>query len=313
MPLSSHTSLATHKILLEPKAPFDFAQSLTFLAQARAMSSAPEVRGGTLTKAVRVNGETVVFCLKSTGTVAAPTLEGALYAAGPLSPERQNAALARIRFFLSLDDDLTPFYALARLDDAFAPVMERFYGYHQVKFPTPFECACWAIITQRTPNVFAYKTRQRLVEALGAPGAPGTEVDGETYGAFPDAAQLLDADPKKILEATNNLRKTERLGEVAKAFLTADESFLRQGPYDEVAKWLKGIRGIGAWSADFIMMRALGRMERTPWTDTGVVEAASSVYAGGLTLHRRHVKQIADLYGEWQGYWLHYLKRAYWG
>jgi DNA-3-methyladenine glycosylase II len=303
------SQLYSETICLEPASPFDFAKTLSFLKGSRAIASEGEAANDTLLKALRVRGETVAFCLKDTGTVEAPKLKGTLYAASPLTPELKAAAIRRIRFFLSLDDELGPFYALGRLDDAFAPVIDRLYGYHQVKFPTPFECACWALITQRTPNAFAYKTRKRLIHALGS----YLTIGDRRYGSFPDAAQLLAAEPEDILKATNNLRKTERLLAVAEDFMTADEAFLRCGPYDEVKRWLKRLKGIGEWSAEFILLRGLGRMERTPWSDTGLLEAASLCYAEGLDLHPQHVRQIAELYREWQGYWLHYLKVAYWG
>lgn len=311
MALSQRVNEASYREPFElcPQAPFDFHQSLRFLAQARAMASEHEVQGEVLIKALRVDGVTVLVRLQSRGTVTAPRLEGALYTAQTLTPAFRDAALARLRAFLSLDEDLAPFYALAAPDDAFRPVLTRFFGYHQVSFPTPFEGVCWALITQRTPNAFAYKTRQRLVDTLGSV----LKVEGERYGAFPDAAQLLEADPKEVLAATNNLRKLERLKDAARAFCGADEDFLRHGPHDEVARWLKAIKGVGDWSVDFVMMRALGRMARVPWTDTGLIEAVSSVYAGGLPLHRQQVKQLASFYGDWQGYWVHYLKRAAWG
>ena len=52
----------------------------------------------------------------------------------------------RLRFFLSLNDDLQPFYRIGLADPPFASVIECLYGLHQPKFLTPFELACWAIL-----------------------------------------------------------------------------------------------------------------------------------------------------------------------
>lgn len=49
-------------------------------------------------------------------------------------PVRLSLVLEPICFFLSLDDDLHPFYALAQQDPTFEPIMQELYGYHQVKF-----------------------------------------------------------------------------------------------------------------------------------------------------------------------------------
>ena len=53
------------------------------------------------------------------------------------------------------DDDLQPFYALAEADPPFWALVQRLYGYHQVRFFTPFENTCWAILGQRTPFAVA--------------------------------------------------------------------------------------------------------------------------------------------------------------
>ena len=218
------------------------------------------------------------------------------------------AAEDRIRFFLSLDDDLEPFYALAAKDPAFRGVAEALYGYHPFKVLTPFESACWAVIQQRTPNTFAHETMRRLMAAGG-----GLEWGGHTHRAFPEPQQLLTAPPGTMLAATNNTRKTERMDALIKAWAGADEAFLRRAPYDEVARWLGGIKGVGAWSIDFIMLRGLGRTERVPWTDTGLLPAVSSVYTQGLSISAGSARELAERYGWYGGLWAHYLKVYYWG
>ncbi|CAN5565388.1 hypothetical protein BH24DEI1_BH24DEI1_16120 [soil metagenome] len=76
--------LHSHPLSLEPVAPFDFDKSLAFLAHrlpaqpgrlaamtvARALAGENEVKGGTLTKALRVDGETVGCQLRSVGAMA---------------------------------------------------------------------------------------------------------------------------------------------------------------------------------------------------------------------------------------------------
>ena len=49
-----------------------------------------------------------------------------------------------------------------RPDRPFAPVVRKLYGYHQVKFLTPFENACWAILTQRNPVPAAKEIKRAL-------------------------------------------------------------------------------------------------------------------------------------------------------
>ena len=60
------------------------------------------------------------------------------------------------------------------------------------------------------------------------------------------------------------------------------------------------------------MLRGLGRAERVPWTDTGLLPAVSAVYTQGLTISAGSAREIAERYGWYGGLWAHYLKTHYW-
>ena len=296
--------LYTASGVLTPAAPFDFEQSLDFLGMFTPTRGEQTLAPRTLTKAVMIGGQPVVFRVAGAGSADAPRLEYTLFAAAPITPETQAAAADRIAFYLSLDDDLRPLYAPGEADPAFAPVLRRLYGYHQVKFLTPFENAAWAILSQRNPMPVAQKQKLALAARFG-----GTlTVDGTAYTAFPAAAQLADLPPATLREVVNNDRRTEYLAAAARAFSTVDESWLRAAPYAEVEAWLRGIKGIGAWSAEFILLRGLGRLDRVPITEERLIAAVSHRYGNGQALPAAEVARLAAGYGPWQGYWAHYLR-----
>lgn len=297
------------ELSLTPTPPFDFAHTLRVLQRSRADGTAKSVEAGTLMQALQVTGQAVGVRLHSTGTVDNPHLHCTLSAETALTLELVDAATEQLRFYLSLDDDLSDFYTLAEKDGAFQPVLDNLYGYHQVKFPSLFSGLCWALITQRTPNSFAFKSVERLSASLG----DAAQVAGQSFPTFPEPHTFLtDEAAALILEATNNTRKTERLIPLARAVMALDERALRTEPYGEVEKALKQLPGIGQWSADYVMLRALGRYERAPWTDTWLIEAISRVYTGGLTISRGDARKLAESYGWYQGLWVHYLKTHLW-
>lgn len=226
----------------DPTPPFDFAQSLAFLGLFAPTHSEQAVAEHSLTKAVSVCGQTVAFTVEESGTVEVPRLAYALCAAAPLAAATADAARDRIAFSLSLADDLRPFYAIGREDRHFAPFVRRLYGYHQVKFLTPFENACWAILAQCTPLAAARRMKGALTERLGG----GITVDGATHRAFPEPARLAAVAPDELAHAIGNGRKAGFLRAAATAFSTVDESFLRTAAYDDVEGWLRRIPGIGA-------------------------------------------------------------------
>ena len=287
---------------LTPKQPFAYQQSYQQLQTFQASGVHVQATHPVLRFALEFNGEAVLVALEP-----APdgTLRVAFTGDAGLLAQAQPALLSRVRFMFGLDDDMSDFYALAEADAAFAPVLAQLYGYHQLKFPSVFSCACWALVTQRTPNSFAFKTMRSLVLSLG----PAITVNGMVFHAFPSPdAFLTPRAAPLLLAATNNTRKTGRLQALARAFAVADETFLRSAPYAEVLAWLKSVHGLGQWSAEYILLRGLGRTERLPWTDTALNTVISRVYTGGLQISRGDIRMLAERYGWQQGLWFHYLK-----
>ena len=291
---------------LTPRAPFDFAKTLGFLYGFGPTAGEQALAVGSVTKALTLQGRAIAFEVSSTGTLEQPALAYTLYSEQPLSEAEHAAVADRIRFFLSLDDDLLPFYAIGQSDPYFAPVIERLYGLHQPKFLTPFEIACWAVLGQRIPWRVAHKAKMALVERWGT---SITLPDGP-YTAFPEPEQLAAAAPEDLASIVRNERKVEYLQAVVRFFLDADEQFLRYGEYDEVATRIRAIRGIGEWSSYFILLRGLGRMERVSAVDREPGKAASYIYNGGQPLTPGEMQNLLDRYGSMQGYWAFYIRNA---
>jgi DNA-3-methyladenine glycosylase II len=284
--------------------PFSFAESLRFLAAFPPLQDDFRIVAGELRQAVRVAGRTVGFRLSDGGSSAEPALVGEALCAAPLDAAAHAAVVDRLRFYLGLDDDLQPFHALAADDPPFAAVVERRFGFHHVKFTTPFEHACWAILGQRTPFTVACARKAALV----AHGDQAVTIAGETYRAFPDAAQLASWAEPDVAALVRNARHAHALVATARAFADVDEQFLRTGDRAMVEQWLRAIPGIGPWSASFILVRGLGRMDTPSIVQPELQRAVEHVY--GAPKSAVEIQQLAARYGAWQGYWALYLRNA---
>jgi DNA-3-methyladenine glycosylase II len=283
-------------LILHPRQPFSFARSLEFLCGFSPTAGEQQLDGRSITKAVQVDGRTVAFAVEEAA-------EGGGLLSLRLCAEREvdvdvAAAVDRVRFFLSLDDDLEPFYALARRDPPLRPILERLFGFHQVKLMTPFENACWAVLGQRCPQPVARQMKDRLVAEHGG----RIELEGRVYRSFPEPKDLLGVDLERPL---NNTVKARRIRAVTEAFAAVREAELRVAPIDELFAWLRGIEGIGPWSAAFVALRGLGRTERLAGAEAQLLESAGSVY--GIA-DRSEFRRIAERYGLWQGYWALYVR-----
>jgi len=284
---------------LTPTPPFDFAHTLRFIGHFPATFGQQQLSEQTFTKAFMVKGETVVVEVQSTGTVTEPSLTYTLHSAQPASEDLRAAVADRVSFYLSLADDLRPFYELAKSDPVFAPIVERLYGFHQVKFPSPFENAVWAILSQRNTMTVSQQMKQRLTDKYGGL----LTVNGKVYQAFPEAFALASAPPDEVRALVGNAQKAPYVLSAARAFADVDENFLRYGPYEDVSQWLLNIKGIGAWSSRFVLIRGLGRTEVS--TDEKMLQSQVSKYYG-----HTDIKRLAAHYGPYQGYWGFYVRNA---
>ena len=173
-----------------------------------------------------------------------------------------------------------------------------------MKFESPFEAATWAILSQRNRLSTARKLYQSLLKTLGR----RIRVEGRDYWAFPDPQEVAPLEEADLPSALHGLRRGEYILDAARAFAPVTPDFLRSAPDAELEEWLLGIRGIGPWSARFILLRALGRYQGLPENERELTRSASLVYGAGMTLTPQDVERISNGYGRWRGYWAHYLR-----
>ncbi len=300
--MTSEPGMSAVAVHAPARRPFAFEQSLAFLGRFPAMRGEHGLHEGALACAVREAGTLAAVRISAEGDGLRYELHGA---SGPLGPHAQAAICARLSFFLGLDDDLAAFYALAAGDAPFQAVIERLHGFHHVKFPSPLELLVWSILAQRAPIALARRMKQALVENF----TNRVSLDGEQLWAFPDLAQLLTLDEDELAGLIGNRRKASYLHGALRGWAQLDEAFLRRGDHDAVREQLLALPGIGPWSATFVMLRGLGRMERIA-PDPELTRAASAVY--GHPVSDEELGRLASRYGGWQGYWAHYLRAGGW-
>lgn len=294
------TTETPQTITLPAVQPFDFRHTLGFLCGFPATMGEQHTTDTEMVKALRVSGHTAVARI----TASPDGVQAELHSAAPLPDAALAAAADRLTFFLSLDDDLTEFYAIGRQDHAFVPVLDQLHGYHQVKFPSPLENLVWSLLTQRNPMPVAAKAKQSLIDAFDE---NRLTVDGTSYEAFPDVDQLTSLSQDDLAGLIRNKRKAEYLYGALQKWADTDENFLRTGPYDKVREFLLSLPGVGPWSASFILIRGLGRVEQLAF-EKALLDTVSRLY--GRTVNEKELFAMAEPYGRYQGYWGHYLRAA---
>lgn len=276
--------------------PFEFQRSVDFVQRFSPMTGEQTAAEGTITKALMVDGEVVIFRVMS--PPGSPELSYQLFAEESID-ERTNRDIAkRIAFIFSLEDEVGQFYAMAEKDGPYYSKVRELWGLHHVKFPSMLEISCWAIINQRIHRSIALRMKRALTERYGR----SLELDGVKYWAFPDHERLKVAKPRELVELLRNQRTALRIGSLIDSFGGLDEGRLMEMPYQKAAERLKKVNGIGDWSAQFILFRGLGRIEKLQYNMNPVIRMMEEVYGKGRTLG-----DINRMYGKWCGYWSLYL------
>ena len=288
---------------LTPTPPFDFSLSLRFLEGFSPAEGEQAIAQGAVTKGLRVHGRTVVFGVTAAAgaTTEVPGLTYRLWSKEPIEEEVRAPAAERIGAFLSIQDNLADLQQRAEADPVFAPFAARLRGLHQVRFLTPFENLCWAVMGQRAPIPVARKAKDAFVERYGG----ALEVDGELHRAFPEAADVAGLSGQDLLEVIGNQRRAGYLANVIEAWQGVDETWLRTAPVDDVTAWLRAIKGVGEWSTAFVMFRGLGRHTPMPVTRP-TLQAVRRAYGPEVTPER--AAELAAGYAPWTGYWVMYLR-----
>jgi AraC family transcriptional regulator of adaptative response / DNA-3-methyladenine glycosylase II len=146
-------------------------------------------------------------------------------------------------------------------------------GLRLVQTPSLFDGLVWSIIGQQISFPFACVLRRRLVERAGTPIADGLY-------APPTPAAVAALKPEELAALQFSRSKADYL--VATARLIAegklDLEALRTQSATRVERTLLAIRGLGPWSVNYLMMRALGFPDCVPWGDTGVTSGLHALF-----------------------------------
>jgi DNA-3-methyladenine glycosylase II len=289
-----------HTLTLAARGPFSLAASTRFLegftpaAYARAAGQPLElafpVEGTWQTAGVRVRQDGRGVAVE----IVSPP------APGPGLVAAISAQVARI---LSLDVDGSGFPAVGERDPVVAGLQRRYPGLRPVGFWSPYEAAAWAIIGQRIRTRQAAAIKARMAGQLGEPVSFGDHV----MHAFPAPHRLA------VLGTFPGLsgRKPEWLRSIAAAALEGhlDAARLRALPRGEAFAQLRQLPGIGAFSAELVLLRGAGDPDHIPRHEPRLARAVTLAYC---LPQPPSGEQLLRLSENWQPYrtWVTLLLRT---
>jgi DNA-3-methyladenine glycosylase II len=294
-------------ILLRPAAPFDFDLTAGYLTYFRGQYGSDSLDDGAYRRLLDLGDKLVLATVRSLGTVDAPELAVELEG-DALTDAQRRVAAARVSWLLGADAPLAPFYALAQADPVMSGLAARFRGLNLPHTASAFEALVLAVLGQQISTNVARVIRTLLIETHG----PRQAFRGTTYFAFPRPAALAAASVEELRRLKLSGRKAEYVRGIAQAAADPEAGLesLQDLPDDAAVARLTALRGVGPWTAQWALMRALGRPDVFPAGDLALRRAVSRLYCGGEPVGEGRAEEFSRRWSPWRSYATLYLFTA---
>lgn len=290
-------------IEIYPPLPFNYEECLLFLGRSD-QEVLYKIKDGEVWKAHLVKSELILFKISNHSNM--------LKVIFPISPPSQAGRQEIAKYiweWFDLDTDLNEFYNTTSEDPILTKLTKDYEGLRMMCLPDLFEALTWAVMGQQINLTFAYTLKNRFVEQFGESLSYGEQ----TYWLYPSAERIaiLKVEDLRPLQFTG--RKAEYIIGIAKNLasgeLTKEKLLNMRTPLD-MHQALMHIRGVGAWTADYVLMKCLHYQAAFPIADVGLHNALKTQ----LCLERKpsilEIKEIAAHWEGWQAYATFYLWRS---
>lgn len=274
------------QLRLPYRPPYDFGALAAFYAR-RALPGVERVDASGYHRTIVVDGEP--------GSFSVTPIVGDDALAVRIRGVRTRAlgvVAARVRRMFDVDADPRAIAQTLRRDARLKPLLRRWPGQRVPGAWDGFEIAVRAVLGQQVSVAAARTLAVRVVQQYGHPYAAG-EVGLDALFPAPDA--LVDA-PLEALGITRARAATIRA--LARACNDGSIGFgIEQSRADFVTR-LCTLPGIGAWTAEYVAMRALSQPDAFPAADLVLRRMAG----GGVPLTTRELTALADAWRPWRAY-----------
>lgn len=293
-------------ILLTPPSVFSFEHNLGYLKRS-ANECMFHVEGNEIFKLIPAEGGQVLAHITA-GEANSIQIHFPQTVPPSGSLERK-AVVSYVWEWFDLGTNLEPFYQIAAQDSLLRNVAQQFYGLRIVGIPDLFEALCWGILGQQINLAFAYTLKRRVVEAFGR----SITWNGQLYWLFPAPETIAALSVEDLTPLQLTTKKAEYLIGVAKLMAEGHLSkpmLLQLKDPKAIEKKLVQIRGIGPWTANYVLMRCLKAPSAFPIEDVGLHNAVKQLLGLDTKPSLEELRQLSAPWGDWKAYATFYLWRT---
>jgi DNA-3-methyladenine glycosylase II len=252
-------------LILHPIPPFRLDLTVWALRR-RARNQIDRWDGVTYRRVVVVTGRPTELTVRQEGPLTGSRV---IVTATPLLrtlSERQLVASV-VGKLLGLRIDLDEWYRLAEGHQRLRPLAARFRGVKPPRFPTVFETLVNAFACQQLSLVVGLELLNRLGALCNVRYGTGERA---RY-AFPAPRDVARIAPASYQAIGLSRQKIGALLTLARRIDTGDvdvERLALEGDHEALSQ-LRELRGVGRWTAEYVLLRGLGRLHIFPGDDVG--------------------------------------------
>lgn len=282
------------QVIIRPISPFRL--DLTVWALRRRPRNAIDRWDGTTYRRIVVIGRRVTeLAIQQSGSAAAPrVIVTARPAPRTRSDRRQIGSIAEQ--LLGLHIDLSDWYRVARRDRRLAELAGRFRGLKPPRFPSVFEAVVNAFACQQLSLVVGLELLNRLAALCDVRRAS----DRSHYG-FPSPRDVAGIPAGRYHAIGFSRQKVRALLTLARGIDAGavDLDSLELLDDAEAREALVQLRGVGRWTAEYVSLRGLGRLNVFPGDDVGAQKSLANWLGRAAPLDYAGVKAAVE---RWQPY-----------
>ncbi|HEV2617867.1 MAG TPA: hypothetical protein VGU63_14800 [Candidatus Acidoferrales bacterium] len=229
--------------------------------------------GQTYRRALPLENTIVELAVQQIGPPSRPRLTVTATATENIPAGSETILRNKIARLLGTQINLDAFYALARTQKHFEPLITAFAGFKPPRYPTIFEALLNAISCQQVSLHVGIMLLNRLVQNFGKAAHPPTDaLNAYPPGrACPSPEDIANV-PSGTLRAMGYSQQKERaVLELSRSIASGETNLESLNDLDDAAvlERLTAIRGVGRWSAEYALLRGMGRLNIFPGDDVG--------------------------------------------
>ena len=232
------------------------------------------------------------------GTCDAPRLSISL--AG-VRQDRSAQALAcdAANSLLGLDIDMSAFTAAVAQDPLLGPLVVRLRGLRPPRFPTAFEALVNGVACQQLSLSVGIHLLNRLTAAHGL----SVDDDPAAARAFPEPQQIAALGPDDLRRHGFSNAKARSVIEIAQSIAAGDLELEGLHRLDDATavEHLTSLRGIGRWTAEYVLLRGLGRLHVFPGDDVGAHNKLRRLFGLDAPLDYDSVRRLVARWDPYAG------------